>query len=981
MCVAFLLVVTMTVMAQHMVTGTVVEAGTDEPMVQTTVRLVKNNGTVASGAVTDVMGRFKVAIPKSGRYTVQITSVGYKPLAFELRLGADKDFPLGTVVMEPEAVMLQGAVVTGQASKVTVKADTFVYNASAYRTPEGAVLEELVKRLPGAQIDDDGKITINGKEVKKIMVDGKEFMTGDTKTALKNLPTDIVERVKAYDRQSDQARISGVDDGEEETVLDFGIKRGMNKGVILNADLAAGTKHRYSGRLFGGWMKDNMKVFLMSNANNVNDMGFSNRGGRWGRGREGLTAPKMTGINLNYEKKDRLSLDGSIRWNHSDGDALQRQSTENFMSSTASSFGNSLSQKYTRTNSWDARMKLEWQPDSLWNILFRPEFTYNSNDNLAMGISATFSADPYNIPGVTITNPLDDSQLQRLVTEGVVKNTDLNNSIGYTDSKNVGGRLQINRKLSSNGRNITLRLGANYGEGMSRSFTNEFVNYYDPSLAGNTYQANRFAVTPTKNWDWRFRLVYSEPIFPKTYLQFTYGYKYSYTKSDRGTYDFSNLGLNFFSIVPQYRGWDEELALLGGVPYETYRDANLSRFSEYRNYTHTAEVMLRIVRKAYQINVGVRVLPQRSHFTQDYQGIHTDTVRTVTNVSPMADIRYKFSDVSQLRLTYRGDSEQPSMTDLLDIEDNSNPLNVRKGNPGLKPSFTQRLRLFYNNYFQSHQRSLMAHLFFNMTQNSVSNMVTYDPVTGGKTTRPENINGNWNTFAMLMFNTAVDSAAYFYVNTFTTLRYVNSVAYVSLQNQNSEKSTTRSTTLGERLAASYRNDWLEVELNGQVDYLHARSELQTNNNLDTWTFSYGGSVQVTAPWGTQVSTSLNMNSRRGYNESSMNTNELIWNAQLSQSFLRGKALTLSLQLYDILHQQSTFSRNVTAMQRADTEYNAITQYGMLHVIYKLNLFGGKSSLRGPGDGHRWGGGPGGRPGGWGGGRPGGGGGWGGPRRF
>ena len=277
----------------------------------------------------------------------------------------------------------------------------------------------------------------------------------------------------------------------------------------------------------------------------------------------------------------------------------------------------------------------------------------------------------------------------------------------------------------------------------------------------------------------------------------------------------------------------------------------------------------------------------------------------------------------------------------------------------------------------------MAHLFFNMTQNSVSNMVTYDPVTGGKTTRPENINGNWNTFAMLMFNTAVDSAAYFYVNTFTTLRYVNSVAYVSLQNQNSEKSTTRSTTLGERLAASYRNDWLEVELNGQVDYLHARSELQTNNNLDTWTFSYGGSVQVTAPWGTQVSTSLNMNSRRGYNESSMNTNELIWNAQLSQSFLRGKALTLSLQLYDILHQQSTFSRNVTAMQRADTEYNAITQYGMLHVIYKLNLFGGKSSMRGPRDGHPggWGGGPGGRPGGWGGGRPGGGGGWGGPRRF
>ena len=237
---------------------------------------------------------------------------------------------------------------------------------------------------------------------------------------------------------------------------------------------------------------------------------------------------------------------------------------------------------------------------------------------------------------------------------------------------------------------------------------------------------------------------------------------------------------------------------------------------------------------------------------------------------------------------------------------------------------------------------------------------------------------------MFMFNTAIDSAAYFYVNTFTTLRHVNSVGYVSMQNQDSEKSTTRSTTFGERLAASYRNDWLEVELNGQVDYLHARSALQTNNNLDTWTFSYGTSVMVTAPWGTQVSTGLTVNSRRGYNESAMNTNELIWNAQVSQSFLRGKTLTLSLQLYDILHQQSTFSRNVTAMQRSDTEYNAITQYAMLHVIYKLNLFGGKSNMHGPREGGRWGGpghpgGPGGR-GGFGGGRPGGGG-FGGPRRF
>lgn len=374
-------------------------------------------------------------------------------------------------------------------------------------------------------------------------------------------------------------------------------------------------------------------------------------------------------------------------------------------------------------------------------------------------------------------------------------------------------------------------------------------------------------------------------------------------------------------------------------------------------------------------------MPQKSHFIQDYQGVHADTTRTVTNFAPTADFRWKISNVSQLRLTYRANSSQPSMTDLLDITDDSNPLNIRRGNPGLKPSFTQSLRLFYNNYIQNHQRSIMAHLNFQTTRNSISNMVTYDEKTGGRTTRPENINGNWNAFGMLMFNTAVDSTGFFNVNTFTTLRYANNVGYVNLdRTANAQESTTRTTTIGERLAGSFRNDWLEVELNGSLEYMHARSLLQENNNLDTWTFSYGANVMVTAPWGTQVSSGLNMNSRRGYNDASMNTNELIWNAQLSQSFLRGNALTVSLQFYDILHEQSTFSRTITAMQRSDTEYNAITNYAMLHVIYKLNIFGGMSNMRGPGGP----GGPGGRGGrgGFGGGRGGGRGGFGGgPGRF
>ena len=862
----------------------------------------------------------------------------------------------------------------------TLKEDTFVYNASAYRTPEGSVIEELVRKLPGAQVDDAGKVTINGKEVKKILIDGKEFMTGDTKTAMKNLPTSIVERVRAYDQKSDLARVSGIDDGEEETVLDFGIKRGMNKGYMVNADLAAGTRHRYSGRIFAGMQSSDLKIFVPLSANNVNDMGFPGGGGRFGGGRQGLTATKMAGFNLNYEKKDRLKFDASIRWNHSDGDAVVRTSSENFMTGSSSTFKNSLRSNLSRSNSWDARFRLEWTPDSLTNIMMRPQFNYNSSDGLSEGISLTMDADPYR----WVKDPLDDSALGTLVDEDVVINRDRSNSITYSDSKSMGGWLQLNRRLNNSGRNVTLRFSGNVGDGMDKSFSNSLVEYFqlvNEHGEDSTHQTNRYAVTPTKNWNYGIRATYSEPIFRQTYLQFSYQYQYSYRKSDRATYDFSNIFtqkyIDFFGIEPQYRGWDDYLRQVG-YPYDSYKDDKLSRFSEYRNYNHTAEIMLRIVRKAYNLNVGFQVLPQRSHFTQDYQGVHTDTVRTVTNFAPTADFRWKISKVSQLRFTYRANSSQPSMSDLLDITDDSDPLNIRKGNPGLKPSFTQNFRLFYNNYIQNHQRSIMAHVNFSTTRNSISNMVTYNEQSGGSTIRPENINGNWNTFGMFMFNTAIDSAGYFNVNTFTTLRYNNNVGYVSVsRNEDSQKSTTRTTTIGERLAGSYRNDWLEVELNGSLEYMHARSELQSNNNLDTWTFSYGGSLQLTAPWGTQLSTSMNMNSRRGYNDASMNTNELIWNAQVSQSFLRGNALTLSLQMYDILHQQSTFSRTVDAMRRSDTEYNAITNYAMLHVIYRLNIFGGKNG--GP-RGHE--GGPGGRRGGgFGGpgGRPGGGGGFGRPR--
>lgn len=837
--------------------------------------------------------------------------------------------------------MLKGATVVGQAARVTVKEDTFVYNASAYRTPEGSVVEELVKRLPGAQVSDDGTITINGKEVKKVLVDGKEFMTGDTQTALKNLPTSIIDKIKAYDEKSDLAKVTGIDDGEEQTVLDFGIKKGMNKGVFGNVDASIGTHDRYAERLMGALFKDKTRVMLMGNLNNVNDRGFpgGGGGGRFGRGAQGLNTSKMAGANFNLEPSSKLKLDGSVRWNHSNGDKRTEQSVENFVS-TAGSFSNSLNQNYTRSNSWDARLRLEWTPDTMTNIMFRPSFSYSKSDGLTSGTSASYNDDPYSY----VSDPLSQEAISVMDENGLMVNHRENSSISYSDNLSVGAMLQFNRKLNSKGRNATLRTDIRYGEGDSKSLSTSNVHLYQVEDAfGNdsTYQTNRFNTTPTKTLNYSVQFTYSEPIFRAMFLQLSYKFNYKYNKSDRSTFDFSDIDGNVFAGVDNvYRGWDNYLSRLDN-PLDNYLDESLSRYSEYKNYIHEIQLMLRVIREKYRLNVGVMVQPQKTRFIQRYQGINTDTVRNVVNVTPTLDFRYRFSKLSNLRINYRGTTSQPSMTDLLDIRDDSDPLNITMGNPGLKPSFTNTLRLFFNNYTQEHQRATMVHLNYSNTRNSISNMVTYDEQTGGRTTRPENINGNWNISGALMFNTALDSVGYWTISTFTNVRYNNYVGYLALdQYSGSRKNTTKTTTLGEQLTASFRNSWLEVSLDGSVDYTHTRNLLQSQNNLDTWQFAYGGYASVYMPWGMSLSTDLHQNSRRGYNDSSMNTNELIWNLQLSQSFLKGNALTVSLQLYDILHEQSNFSRAINAMQRSDTRYNSINSYAMLHAVYRVNLFGG-----------------------------------------
>ena len=930
-----LLTATLSTYAQNKivtVSGRVIEAGTKEPVELAAVQLLSlPDSAQVAGMTTSTQGYFSLSKQKPGKYLLKVSFIGYVTKIIPVQLTANVPAKkMGNIELATDAVMLQEAVVVAEAPQVTVVEDTLMYNSSAYRTPEGAMLEELVKKLPGAEIDDDGNVKINGKDLKKIMVDGKEFFGGDVKTGLKNLPVDMVDKLKTYDKKSDLARVTGIDDGEEETVLDLTVKKGMNQGWFGNADLGAGTKDRYTGRMMLNRFVDKAQFSIIGSANNVNDQGFSGGGGgpRW-RSNNGLNATKMLGANF-ATQTNKLELGGSVRYNFQDADISSINSSERFLQN-GNSYSNSNNKNRNKGTNLNADFRMEWKPDTLTNIIFRPNFSYGRTNNASRSESGTFNEDPFNL----IVNPNDYLNFDNL-SDDPLKDIRVNatNSASLSKGKSLSGNatLQVNRKLNNRGRNLTFRGVFGYGDNDNDQYTQSETRYYQllNHLGGDSIlYRNQYITTPTRNYNYTAQVTYSEPIAKATFLQFSYQFQYKYSKSDKTTFD-----------LLDYPDW----AIGGALPsgYESHTVDSLSKNAEYRYYNHDASVGLRFIRPKYQLNVGMSFQPQNSTLSYKKGDYMIDTTRTVFNFAPNMDLRFRFSKVSQLRFTYRGRSNQTTMENLLPITDNSNPLNIRMGNPGLKPSFAHTMRLFYNTYNAEKQRGIMTHFSFTATQNSISNSTRYNEETGGLITRPENINGNWNAFGMFGFNTALKNKKYT-INTFTNVNYQNNVAFLYNQDtKNNDRNTSTGLTLGERVTGSYRNDWFEFSLNGSINYTAERNKLRPENNQEPYTYSYGASTNITMPWKMTLATNIANQSRRGYRDSSMNRDELIWNAQLAQSLLKGAA-TVSFEVYDILRQQSNISRSLSADMRSVSEYNGINSYCMVHFIYRLNIFGSKAA--------------------------------------
>ncbi|MBQ9642216.1 MAG: TonB-dependent receptor [Bacteroidaceae bacterium] len=938
------------------VSGIVMEKGTNEPIPSATVRILSlPDSTMVTGAATDLKGAFNIQNVKKGKYALKVTFVGYNDhvLPLDLTSKKEKNVSVGYITLTDDTRMLKEAVVSANAAQVQVSGDSLVFNASAFRTSEGSALEELVKKLPGAEIDADGNITINGKTVTKILVDGKEFFLNDKNLALKNIPTKIVDKIKSYDRKSDLARVTGIDDGEEETVLDLTIKKGMNQGWFGNIDLALGTERRYTEKLMLSRFSDTRQYTLIGSANNTGDRGFGGGGGRgWGWGGNGLQAYKDLGFNF-ATVTDGLETGGNVRMRYSGSDTQNKSSVQNFVTQTGA-FTRSESINKSSNISVNLDLRFEWKPDTMTNIIFRPSANYSRNRGFGSSRRATFNDNP-DLYSAMSQDPLTYAEKGVLLNTdtlfNLIVNTNASTQQTYSNSKGFNGELQANRKFGTAGRNLTFRATGGFSDSQSKQLSAANIGYHK---TGTTTSNNRYYATPAESRNYALQVTYSEPIAYKTYLQFSYRFNYSYSKNDREANVWANDVVQYYALQNALQSHRYDVAgaldaMLQLYPSNAdhYTDSvanRLSQYSEYRNYNHTASISFRKVGDQYNLSFGVDFLPQHSTLNYKYMGKeYPEVKRTVYNVAPSLDFKYDFDKPTQFRIWYRGRTNQPSMTNLLDITDDSDPLNISKGNPGLKPSFNHNMRLNFNTYNADLQQGIFAFGGVGLTQNSISNRTSYNPDTGVRTTMPENINGNWNSYLGFGFNRGLGEKKYFTVNSFTMLNYNHQVSYLDPKQYTEEESKTNQLGVNQRLSFGFRKEWFEISANGNMNYNHSRNNVVSNSNLDTWNFSYGAEMNLNFDFGLSFTTDVSQSSRRGFSTAAMNTNEFLWNAKLSYSFLKGRALTFSFEWNDILQNRSNISRALTAMSSSDTEYNAIYSYAMFHVIYKLNIFGGKNA--------------------------------------
>jgi len=917
-----------------------------------------------SYALTDTKGAVEIKKVKPGKYTLKSELLGYDPFSETIEL-TDTDLNFGTLKMKVAVTYLEGATVTGVGNPIIIKKDTIEYNAAAFKTTDSDMLYELLKKLPGVEVSSDGTITANGKTIDKITVDGKTFFMDDPQLAVKNIPAKIIEKVKVLEKQSEESEFTGINDGNEEYVIDVGVKQGMMNGWIGNISAGVGSDIkpvpegetfgdvndvRFTGNAMIARFSSNDQIALIGNGNNANNIGFGavggmgggmgrggGGGGFGGMGAGGIRTSFMGGANASHTWGDDNELAGNYRFSGNSNFVDNKSYKTTFLQNGTTILSDEQETNKTQQYTHGGSIRLEWDITPNTSIVFEPSLNYSYGDFLTQ---SNFLTDNGDAAGVS-TGKINDGYT---------------NNFGDNQSLSTNGRFLFRQRLGKAGRSLTLNVNYSLSKNNTDGFNQSLTNIYTNNEKSGESVVDQYYNQLSNSQNIGGRLTFTEYLGADFFLQANYNINYSNSVSTKNTFNKDAAG--------------------------AYTEKDYMYSNEVVNYNLEQNIGANLMRQTDKLtlSVGASIIPSKSESKTTYNNQTTTIPQNVLNWSPNARIQYEISDYSDLRINYQGRTTQPSVNQLNPVEDNSNPLSISRGNPNLIPSFRHNMNAEYFKSNPAKFASMNVRIGGSYTKDGIVNGSWTVPTTGVTYSVPMNAGrGSYSVNGNFVYNSPI-ARSDFSVSTFTNGSFSSSVSYVGipdkldpnsaasyLNKDNYNENIYNTINLSETLRFTYRNDYIEAIIGGSTNF---RKAYYTTNAADirpTWDNAVTASFNATMFNGvTNFVTDASYNFYYGYSEG-YNTPKLIWNASLLQTILGGRA-TVSIAVNDILNQQKSINRQITDNYVLDRRTNTLGRYFIVSFTYRFGTFGGqRGGGFGGGRGMRMGGGGRGMGGGFGGG--------------